>query len=153
MSIIPSPSGACYDYVIGLSRTECDCHDPKTGYELDYNTSYSGLYLDEVHPLNNLTGLENCDNQDVWRIMSLARERAVNTFIADTNALISKYYQLKYRSYTGIIGRVKNDKDYGSYRYLRWYYCKMQPNKKRGDGYTCHRYADELHGDARRHYL
>jgi hypothetical protein len=111
MSIFPSPIGACYDYVIGLSRTECDCYDPKTGYELDYNTSDSGLYLDEVHPLNNIAGLENCDNGDVWRIMANARERAINTFIADTNALISKYYQLKYRPYTGIIGRVKNDKD------------------------------------------
>jgi len=110
MSIIYSPD-SCYDYVIGLSRTECDCHDPKTGYELDYNTSLSGLYLDEVHPLNNISGLENCDNQDVWRIMALARERAVNTFIADTNALISKNYQLKYRPFTGVIGRIKHDRD------------------------------------------
>ncbi len=111
MSILPSPVNGCYDYVIGLSRTECDCQDPKGDYELDFNTSYSGLYLDEVHPLNNLTGLENCDNQDVWRIMALARERAVTTFVADTNALISKNYQLKYRPFTGVIGMVKNNKD------------------------------------------
>jgi len=111
MSIYPNPINGCYDYVIGLSRTECDCHDPKTGYELDYNTSLSGLYLDEVHPLNNLAGLENCDNQDIWRIMALARERAVTTFVADTNALISKNYQLKYRPFTGVIGRIKHDKD------------------------------------------
>ena len=111
MSIVPPPIGNCYDYVIGLSRTECDCHDPKTGYELDYNTSNSGLYLDEVHPLNNLSGLENCDNQDIWRIMALARERAITTFVADTNAIISKNYQLKYRPYTGVIGRIKHDKD------------------------------------------
>ncbi len=111
MSIIPSTLYDCYDYVIGLSRTQCDCHDPKVGFELDFNTSLSGLYLDEVHPLNNLAGLENCDNQDIWMIMSLARERAVMNFVADTNALIGKTFQLKYRPYTGVIGRVRHDKD------------------------------------------
>lgn len=111
MSIYPNPINGCYDYIIGLSRTECDCHDPKTGYELDYDTSFSGLYLDEVHPLNNLIGLENCDNQDIWRIMALARERAVTTFVADTNALISKNYKLRYRPYTGVIGRIRHNKD------------------------------------------
>lgn len=111
MSIISNTLYSCYDYIIGLSRTECECLDPKTGYELDFNTSYSGLFLDEVYPLNNLTGLENCDNQNVWRIMALARERAIMNFVSDTNALISKNYQLKYRPFTGVIGRVKHNKD------------------------------------------
>jgi len=51
MSILTTSLYDCYEYIIGLSRTKGSCFDPKTGFEIDYNTSYSGLYLDEILPL------------------------------------------------------------------------------------------------------
>lgn len=111
MSLIPNPQFDCYDYIIGLYRGTCECFDPKDPYELDYNTSNSGLYLNELHPLNNLMGLENCENDHLWELMNRARERAIINFVTDTNAMLSQEYRLKYRPYTGIIGRVRHKTD------------------------------------------
>jgi hypothetical protein len=111
MSLIVNTLYDCYNYVIGLYKGTCKCFDPKDPHQLDYNTSYSGLYLNGLHPLNNLIGLENCENNDLWELMNEARERAIINFVTDTNALLSTEYKLAYQPYTGVIGRVKHDAD------------------------------------------
>jgi len=111
MSLIPLTQYSCYDYIIGLFKGTCECYDPKTGYELDYNTSYSGLYLNKLAPLQNLTGLENCENEALWTMMAEARGQATINFVNDINRAVSAKYKLLYRPYSGIIGRISNSKD------------------------------------------
>ena len=95
----------CWDYIFGLSRTECTCYDPPA----DYDISNSGLYLDELESLKTLTSLENCENgNDVWDLMEKVREEAVLTFIGDANAMLQTDYKLKRRPFSGTIGRIKN---------------------------------------------
>jgi hypothetical protein len=50
---------ACYEDIIGLSRTTCPCLDVNT-----FDGSKSDLYLDELQGLNlkSLSGLENCED-------------------------------------------------------------------------------------------
>lgn len=93
---------ACYDNIIGLSRTECSCFD--TGKPEGFNTSNSGLYLDELQPLNQVADLTDCSNTDVWTVLSRAREQAINTFIADSSALMLRYYNASRQAWQGQIG-------------------------------------------------
>lgn len=111
MSIIQSTLWDCYTYIIGLYKGTCQCWDPKTGFELDYNTSLSGLYLNKLAPLNTIQGLENCQNSDLWYMMDEARSQAIINFVTDLNRAISSKYKILYRTYSGVIGRQRNDKD------------------------------------------
>lgn len=110
MSLIPISIYDCYDYIVGLSRTECTCQDPKGDFSLDYNTSYSGLYIDELEPLNVLSGLERCED-DVWEIMDRARENAIKSFVSDATRELLKNNQLRAQPYSGVIGRRTNTQD------------------------------------------
>lgn len=96
----------CFDNIIGLSRTECECYD--AGKPADYNTSLSGLYLDELVPITSYKGLLNCENgNDIWQMLDRAREQAILTFRADANALMLKDHQLKRKKFKGNVGRLK----------------------------------------------
>jgi len=110
MSIINIDLYDCYDYIIGLSRTECTCEDPKGDFTLDFNTSYSGLYIDELEPLNILASLEYCED-DVWEILDRARENAIKNFVSDGTRELLKQNKLRTQPYTGVIGRRTNTSD------------------------------------------
>ena len=61
----------CYDYIIGLSQTECsDCYTIPS----DADVSNSGLYIDELESLRMLTSLENCEKgTDVFDIVPMLK--------------------------------------------------------------------------------
>ena len=111
MSVITSTLYDCWDYVIGLYKGSCSCWDPKVPYHDDYDTSYSGLYLNKLGPLQNLQGLENCENGHLWTMMAESRDQAVINFVTDLNRSLSSRYTLKYKPFTGVIGRAQNDRD------------------------------------------
>jgi len=110
MSVITTSIYDCYEYIIGLSHTEGDCHDPKTGFLLDYNTSYSGLYLDDLLPLSRVESLEK-NVENVWYILNQCRDRGIKRFVSDAQAALMANYQLRNQPYNGIIGRIKHTKD------------------------------------------
>ena len=96
----------CFDNIIGLSRTICECYD--TGKPIDYSTSLSGLYLDELYPLTAYKGLLNCENgNDIWRLLTRSRDQAMLTFRSDANALMLRNHKLKRRVFKGKVGRLK----------------------------------------------
>jgi hypothetical protein len=96
---------SCYNLSIGLSRTECTCYD--TYKPVDYNTSLSGLYLDELEPLDKLIALNNCENTSMWNAMDIARENSIMIFIAESNARMLKEYDLIRNTFKGGIGNAK----------------------------------------------
>ena len=110
MSIITSDLYDCYENIIGLSRTECTCEDPKGDFELSYNTSLSGIYLDELAPINMIIGLEGCE-KDVWEILNRARENGVKDFVSDAFQVLMKRRKLRQNAWSGILGRRKQTKD------------------------------------------
>jgi hypothetical protein len=100
MSHIPIPE--CYEYIVGLSRTNCICYT----IPADAETSLSGLYIDELESLGAILSSVNCENNgDVFEQIERARQIAVTTFQADTNALIMQGFKLRRQNYKGSIGR------------------------------------------------
>lgn len=91
----------CYEYIIGLSRTDCECYD-----ELDSTTSHSGLYMDELEPLSRISQALNCDTgKDLWPYMERARERSIRQFMGDASAMLMQNYKLRREPFIGSIGR------------------------------------------------
>lgn len=93
---------ACYDNIIGLARADCPCIDAEAPDE--YATSNSGLYISDIEPLDTLSGYGECGESSIWTILSKARDEAVRTFKADTNALLMQYYRPQRETFKGQIG-------------------------------------------------
>jgi hypothetical protein len=97
-----TPDISCWDNIIGLSRTECDCYDAITAI------SNSGLYLDELIQLRSVNELLNCEEgSDLWDKMDKARENAIRLFIGELNLELLKHFKLKREPFYGNIGRIK----------------------------------------------
>jgi len=111
MSIIPISLYDCYDYIIGISRTECTCYDPKGAFALDFNTSYSGLYLDELASLGGFFSIESYCNDRMWVIADNCRSQAIKTFTADVTKELLKRARSKQQPYYGVMGRRKHNAD------------------------------------------
>lgn len=78
----------CLTTVVGLSATECTCFvdgDEPEGY----NTSLSGLYLDDPEyglPLKIPKNLSDCGDGNMWTVMTSARLAGIQQFITDMGA-------------------------------------------------------------------
>lgn len=94
----------CLQNVIGLSRTPCDCWAEKPS---DYNTSDSGFYLDEMLGINQMSGLEDCSDEDVWTTMETAREQGIKNYMTDMKAMLSPKYESVLPYYKGKVGEAK----------------------------------------------
>jgi len=98
MSALPN----CYEDIIGLSRTTCECYD----IPADASTSLSGLYIDELASLICLQSITDCEmGTDVFEQFRKARDLAIISFQADTNALLMQHNRLIRNNYKGAIGR------------------------------------------------
>ena len=95
----------CYDKIIGLSETDCDC--TATDRPTDYNVSNSGLFLDELASVSSLVALAKCD-KTVWDLLQKAVSGGLKQFVADSNALLGKKYRLKRKAVSGqVLGQIK----------------------------------------------
>lgn len=104
MSIITSDLYDCYENIIGLSKTPCTCEDPKGDFTLSYNTSESGIFLDELAPLNMISGLEKCE-WDLWEIMDYARDQGIRGFVRDGFQALQQIRKLRRNAWSGGIGK------------------------------------------------
>lgn len=111
----------CYNNIVGLTRTDCECY---TDIPTDAAESKSGLYLDELVGLSFIQSMTNCDNgDDLFQNMVKARERAIVSFMADTNALLLQNFKMRRPPFKGGVGRaVDNNKNsllsVGDYAYV-----------------------------------
>lgn len=98
------PYLTCLQNLVGLSQTPCDCWTDKPE---DYNTSISGLYIDELLPISNFTNLENCDDEDVWMFLDKARNEAMQRMMTDVKQGLFKKFDPAYKYFKGKIGEAK----------------------------------------------
>ena len=95
----------CYDNIIGLSQDDCDC--TAANRPADYNTSKSGLFLDDLSPIQGLIKMGECDN-DVWDVVTKARDFAIRQLVADSNALLALKYTPRRKSVSKeVLGQIK----------------------------------------------
>lgn len=99
MSTVPH----CLDNIIGLSRTTCECFDPKS---FQSDVSNSGRYLDETEGLNlNMAdAATDCEQGTVWDLMEKARNNAIVSFKADMMARLVTTYKHKRKPWSGLMG-------------------------------------------------
>lgn len=99
MSLVPH----CLDNIIGLSRTACDCADPKS---FQHNVSTSGRYLDETEglSLNLIDAAADCEHGSVWDMMDKARSNATLSFKGDMMAKLLTTYKHKRKPFSGMMG-------------------------------------------------
>lgn len=92
---------SCYDTIIGITRGRCDCYP-----ELPegYDTSDSGLYLDDIDGIKMLNGLASDCQGTVWNLAFEERKRAILQFIADSNAMLSSRFKARRDPFQGTIG-------------------------------------------------
>lgn len=94
----------CYESIIGLTRTDCECY---TGMPDSAHDSLSGLYIDELVGMSFIQSAQNCDTwNDLFNAMAKARDNAIASFQADTNALILQNFKMRRNPFYGGIGRV-----------------------------------------------
>lgn len=95
----------CYEHIIGLSRTACDCFD----YTADDMISDSDLYLDELEPLNSqlIVGREDCEKGELADIMRNARDEAIKTFKSDIIKELMQWNEPTRQHFKGSIGTLK----------------------------------------------
>ena len=96
-------TNTCFDNIIGISRTDCECFD----FTDDDKFSDSGLYLFELDPLNAtwVKGREDCERGEVAEIARNAREQAVISLKNDLLNEMLQYNELKRSPYKGSIGK------------------------------------------------
>jgi hypothetical protein len=92
----------CFNNIIGLSRTDCDCFT--AGMPSDASESKSGIYLDELEGLNLNMVSSAADCEGLWQMMEAAREEAIRQTRADLLACITAGARIKRQPYHGIMG-------------------------------------------------
>lgn len=82
----------CYDYIFGFTRGECACDGVEWTEEQKQSTS--GLFLDDLAPIDTLLQLKHCEGS-LADAFGKARNEGVAQLVKDTNALLGKKYVLK----------------------------------------------------------
>lgn len=95
----------CLKYIFGLSRSTCECNED--GKPNDYNTSDSGIYLDELPglSLDMFKFAKDCSSESIWQKMIEARAQAVDDFKALLIQCIGQNAKLKRKPFTGMVGQ------------------------------------------------
>ena len=89
----------CYNSIIGLTRTDCECYGTIPDDAAD---SLSGLYIDELVGLSFIQSMTDCDNgNDLFQNMVKARDNAITSFQADTNALLLENFKMRRNPFKG----------------------------------------------------
>lgn len=102
MATISTETG-CLKNVIKLSRTQCECMDPKPD---DYNEGQTDIYLDELDglQLEPLSASEGCEQGDLWQMMATARANATDIFKTDLLTCLGSTLESRRHNFSGIIG-------------------------------------------------
>lgn len=95
----------CFDKIIGLSRTECECL--KAGIKSEDRESESGIFLDEVEGGLKISAIKKIDCQDFVDKARQARKRAIDMFIEQMIGLYSSPpYTRRFNRFNSRIGKI-----------------------------------------------
>lgn len=90
----------CFGNIFGLTRTECNCDD----VPLDASVSDSGIFLDELIPINWQSAAADCRNGSIWDMMEKARSNAISDFKNDLLSCIKSKSNLLRKPFSGSAG-------------------------------------------------
>lgn len=93
----------CFEYIFGLSRTECECTDD--GKPEDADVSTSGLYLDELEGGINFESINTDNCADAWDKMEAARVQGIEETQNDITIALNTLYKQNKSMFKGVIGK------------------------------------------------
>jgi hypothetical protein len=92
---------SCFDNIIGITQSECECFGDIGG-----STSTSGLYLDGLVELTDVFNIIDCKNgNDVSEVMEKSITEAHKEFMADFNASLLNNVKMRRKRFKGFVGR------------------------------------------------
>lgn len=96
----------CFDKIIGLSQTECECFDEEKPE--DASESESGVFLDQLEGFNIkiASGADDCAKGGIWDRMALAVENAKTDLVKDLLGCIGATYKPRYEIFSGQLGDI-----------------------------------------------
>lgn len=96
---------SCTDNIIGLSQTTCNCYD--TGKPVDYNTSKSGLFLDEIPglELHMMKAVDDCATGNLWDRMSRSITNGLEQLTTELLACVQLNHTEQRKRFVGDIGQ------------------------------------------------
>lgn len=126
-----SASPACFENIIGLSRTPCPCVEDLS---VDATTSESGLYLDELDGLsiNMMNAGVDCGQGTLWEMLARARENAVEDTIRDLMTCLGKETDTAKQAGTSQIGTDKKSTGSGVTLASTYHGITLQTAKMKG---------------------
>lgn len=98
-----SQNVGCFENIIGLSRTTCNCVDtPPAGY----NQSTSTLFLDELDGifLDMVQAAKDCNKGNLWDMMAWAREEGIGAAKVELLACLARGTEHQRPYFGGTIG-------------------------------------------------
>lgn len=100
----------CFNEIIGLSQTECECLTdllPDDSTEPTYNVSRSGIYLDKLEGFNiNIAGgADDCAKGNIWERMADAVETAKADFTRNMLGCVAQNYQPRLKNFSWQLGQ------------------------------------------------
>lgn len=103
----------CLKDLVGLSLNDCNCFE--TDRPADYNTSKSGLFLDDPEhsmPIKFPDGAAGCGDGGVWSILNESRDAGIKEFLIDFGAGMENEYLHKRPNWRGMLGLPKDNAAY-----------------------------------------
>lgn len=95
----------CYDGVLGLADTDCDCTE--AGRPSDYDASSSGLYISDLADIGSLVNNSECGS-DMWDLLIKSRDLAITRTVTASNALLGKKFIVKRKTLRNeVLGQIK----------------------------------------------
>lgn len=104
----------CFNHIIGLTRTECECFED--AFNEDARISESGLFLDEASErfsINSFNAIAGCDG-DLQSMLEKARSRGIQDFLFQLSQEIGTIYKPRIAPYQGKVGDNKYSGDLAS---------------------------------------
>lgn len=96
----------CLHNIIGLSTSDCPCIGERD--DMYSNESLSGKYVDDFQygiGLKISQSIQDCNEAgNAWKMMSLAREAAVDEFITHMQVALSDGYKNRFNNYNSYFG-------------------------------------------------
>ncbi len=108
----------CYDGMVGISNINCVCDDPNR--PSNYNESKSGLFLNQILPMQFAKSVNSCAYGDMWQ-MSIDSLMQAGTLVEfDIKKSIDARMERTIKNFNGVIGDLAglNISDYNATKQL-----------------------------------
>ena len=94
----------CFKNSVGLTNINCVCDD--AGRPVDYNVSYSGLYISQLLPMQFAKAASSCNYGDMWQMSCDSLQQAEILVNQEIKMIVDGNTKKVIAPYKGIVGDI-----------------------------------------------